>query len=216
MGWLERAGTAVGRGLMRVAGALLALGILIGVWVYLGSNQSTFNAVVDSAGDFASTAIVSGLDWGTEQMGGSASTAQQATAEPKTLWVENKAPARWPVKQAVAEWNKDLTSVQLKVGKCPSRAVCIRVSQDEVYTPAGEPLVLGRTATLFGTRVTFNAKAAGQPASYRLFTACHELGHALGLDHDQPRGSCMHASARGAATRPAAADYAAVNEKYSR
>lgn len=214
MDWMEKAAGAIGRGLMRIALALLALGVVIGVFVYLGNNQRQFNRVVDAGGYAGTSLLVSTLTWIGDKAGGG-STGQAATAGPETIWVENKAPARWPVRQAVAQWNRGLTTVQLRIGKCPADAECIKVSQTSLVRDAGQPLVLGVTSTLFGKRVKLNAAAVGHvPASYLAFSTCHELGHALGLEHRASRGSCMFPSAAGASTRPDRADYVAVNEKH--
>lgn len=206
--------------------AFVAVGIAIGTWVYLGSHQANFNAAVNSGGNFATNAVTTAFDWGSAKMGGSTSGGQAATAGPQTIWVENTAPNRWQVGRAIKVWNEGLTTVQLKGGKCHSGAECIKVTQEKVFTPEGESLVLGKTSTWFGRKIRLNSDAVGQvPGSAYAYTSCHELGHALGLNGDELGGhdghstskrSCMFPSAAGAWTKPAKADFDAVNSQPGR
>jgi Matrixin len=200
----------------QVLAFLVAVGLIIGFFTWAFNNKQTFTAVAGSVGNAGASVVIGTADWIAEQAGGSPTSSNAAHAGPETIWVEKDASAvRWPVGRAVVEWNRGLTSVKLRVGKCHDGAECIKVSQAELYTPEGQSLVLGKTQTLFGKRVKLNAAAVGHvPASYLQFAACHELGHALGLEHRSALTSCMHASAKGAATRPDRTDFARVNAEY--
>jgi len=210
-GIIDRAKAAAWGALVLV----IAVGLVIGGFTWAFNNKPTFTRVAGSVGNAAASVVIASADWVTQQAGGSAATAQAATAGPETIWVESTAPSGWAVSRAIKVWNRGLTAAQLKAGKCRQGEPCIHVSQGQVYTQEGQPLVLGKTSTLFGKRIVFNRSAVGAvPSRDFAFASCHELGHALGLEHSASKGSCMFPSAAGAALAPAAADFAAVNAQY--
>ena len=195
-------------------GFLVAAGLVIGFFTWMTNNTDRFTAVASSWGNAASTVAVTTGDWVTEKASGDAATAD--VSEAKVVWVENKAPARWPVRRAVATWNKGLTAVQLKVGKCQPGAGCIKVAEASYLAPNDGGVTLGKTTRLFGTSVRFNRDAVHRvPAAYLAVSTCHELGHALGLKHRAAKTTCMNATVgTGSVSRPDATDFASVNAKY--
>lgn len=195
---------------------LLYAALIFGLFTFITTQPNTSKQVVSHVANAAAAVTISTADWVAAKAGGGAATAQAATTGPQVIYVQNEAPLRWHVGRAIKLWNAGLTNVQLRAGDCVSGSQCIKVKQGEVFTPDGQPLRLGQTQKLFGKRITFNAEAVRQhvPASYYMFASCHELGHALGLDHRTVASSCMHASAQGAATRPDRTDFANVNNEY--
>jgi hypothetical protein len=194
---------------------LIFAGALVN-WSHSHPKQS--QATTDKVITAGASAISWAADGITGATGGSAATAEGvSTAD--TVWVENKAPGYWPVAQAVAAWNKGLTSVQLKVGACRDGALCIRVSEAS-YLPEGDNggATLGRTTQFLvgAPSVKFNREAAHRvPRSFLAVAACHELGHALGQPHREARTTCMQpVVGHGVPARPDKVDFADVNKRY--
>lgn len=212
MGWIENAFSVAVRVLWKIAIFVVGL-VIIGALVHWGQNNP---AQAQSTTDKVMTAGASTVGWAadgvTSMTGGDA--AHEGTASMETIWVQSTAPARWQVNRAIMVWNRGLTGVQLKAGECQSGSQCIKVSQGQVYTPKGESLILGKTSTWFGKKIKFNSDAVGRvTVSDMAYTSCHELGHALGVPHSASKLSCMYPSAKGAAGRPAQADFDAVNSR---
>lgn len=194
--------------------AIFLLVVIAATITWARGNPAQAQATTNKVMTAGASVIGWAADGVTGMTGGSA--GQAATTGPETIWVDSKAPAGWHVAQAVATWNKGLTTVKLRVGRCVDGEKCIHVSQVSYLAPEGGRLTLGRTSTFFGLSVKFNKAAVGQvPASFFQVAACHELGHALGAGHNPSRGSCMHATIGvGVPARPDATDFATVNAKY--
>jgi hypothetical protein len=101
---------------------------------------------------------------------------------------------RWPVAAAAEKWDNDNpTDYRYTTTPCPAGAQCVVVQQKELAAPA-----VGTTATAFsGTAIvsaaivldtTFGKTGS---AARRRNVVCHELGHALGLQHRTGTTSCM-------------------------
>lgn len=127
--------------------------------------------------------------------------AQSASATVTTrfrnhiVYVENHAPG-FPVRRA-AEDLDNYNGLDLRVvRRCPNGAACIRV-----YTRWNFPgRTIGSTRMFISGGHTVAVKIIlerkwGNSASYqkRRALACHELGHAIGLNHDGGY-TCMNAS----------------------
>lgn len=127
--------------------------------------------------------------------------AQNASAYVSTrfhnhiVYVENHAPG-FPVRRA-AEDLDNYNGLDLRVVRhCPVEEACIRV-----YTQRNLPgRAIGVTYTFMSGGHTVGAKVVlerkwGRHATYRerRAVACHELGHAIGLNHDHGH-TCMNST----------------------
>lgn len=133
--------------------------------------------------------------------------------------------AAWPVSKAVYSWNQTpgIDSSYL-YNSCPFKAGarCIDVFSDDYGDSGWNGLTSFRLATdrsgrfiESATRVQLNDHYAPNSAQRRR-TACHELGHALGLGHTQSLASCMHApSGRSSIDTGGTDDFAYLANVYS-
>lgn len=134
-----------------------------------------------------------------------------------TVYVENHAGSRWPVRKAAENLDNGSSLDLVVVDRCPAGKPCVKV-----YDVASIP---GRTvgreqSTSWGDR-TYSSKITlddgwGREASKRkrLTAVCHELGHAVGLAHTSSRGSCMFENVSKASTKISKAQRRALNRIY--
>jgi hypothetical protein len=120
----------------------------------------------------------------------------------------------WPVQQAMANWR-----IPVFYGTCNPAVNCIHVTE--------VPALPNTASGLQEAGSTVMTMTAGRPTSVqvqladnapnlpgrRLETACHELGHAFGLGHDNT-GGCMRAGVDGLHTVPSFQELARLKQLY--
>lgn len=131
----------------------------------------------------------------------------------RVIYLENHAPlATWPVYYAAWSWAK-YGDVQFRMEPCRGRTPCIHVyhyaSTDGLHGKFVDWYLSGKKIR---TDVYLNARYQGG-VNQRRATTCHELGHALGLDHRSWGQSCMRGMT-GAAGLPDAKDYWDLSRLY--
>lgn len=154
-------------------------------------------------------------------------TTQPADAAPKlkpyhwpssVVYVENHAGKRWPVRRA-AENLDNGSSLDLRVVKrCPAGKPCIVV--DSVRSLRGD--VVGHTHNRYrgseqlSSRITLDdGWGRSVPRRWRLANVCHELGHAVGLEHSKSRrGTCMRVGFKHVVPHLSKADRRALDRIY--
>ena len=130
--------------------------------------------------------------------------------KPAVYFVNSAGPA-WPVRAAAAEWAAVATKVAVRYGPCPrpkpADVKCRLVREGTGLSDTN----IGAT-TLLTHNVRFNPDYAGLPYPQRLAATCHELGHALGVEHNDAADSCMNPEiGQGTSTRPGKRDVARLN-----
>ncbi len=129
----------------------------------------------------------------------------------------------WPVHDAAIKWDEAANiDVDWEVAGAYSNcgAECVRVralanDEDPLFGPnctgaAGYWTNYAPDASYHwgeGNEVRLNRSCNSESGSYKKAIVCHELGHALGLDHSSSTGSCMYKYAGGAASTPGEHQY---------
>jgi hypothetical protein len=125
--------------------------------------------------------------------------AKSGAARPVIDFVDH-ASSRWPVGRAVTEWNRtsgiDSIYRPASAGCDGSPAHCVQVTSGN-YGNVGWVGQTSRTTNAAQTyfthaNVKFNDYYASSALSNQWNSACHELGHVLGLGHNTSSGSCMY------------------------
>ncbi len=126
-------------------------------------------------------------------------TASPADATPyrweeSVVYVENHASAKWQVRRAANNLSKGSSLTLRVVGQCPPSSPCIRVY--DTYNIPGS--TIGRTSsrssdghTVDATVYLENKWAQKANRKQRRGLTCHELGHAVGLQHSSRGNTCM-------------------------
>ncbi|GLW32669.1 hypothetical protein [Actinoplanes regularis] len=116
------------------------------------------------------------------------------------VYFRDYTPAAWPVKASVAEWNKSPgVDSYWTTGACPTggrHCVPVRAANSGANGIYAETDMEVDSVGFFidGTvRVDFNNYYSSTDDNRG--TACHELGHALGLAHNGSTSSCLYNSA---------------------
>lgn len=129
----------------------------------------------------------------------------------RVVYVEDHTGTGWPVREATRVWDAS-TDLSVRYGQCRAHAVCVRVYEGW-YGRNGHAAdtILAPSGALRGATIRFN-DSYRQNAHNRRQAACHEQGHALGLDHSPGNGSCMYyKETADAALYPSAQDKAMIN-----
>jgi len=122
------------------------------------------------------------------------------------------------VKLAAAEWAR---SSRIRIGfvtRCPSRFYCVKVYDGRWNKPMAGWATLNadpRTNYAWYGTLHLNNRYLTSSATRRK-TACHELGHVVGLDHRRSGRTCMRDGFGTMYGHPDATDYTNLRKIYAR
>lgn len=100
----------------------------------------------------------------------------------------------WPVSAAAERWDDDNpVDFRYTTQACPKGAQCVVVRQAELAPPAVGSAATGRVGNdiVSASVVLDTTFGRTNNTTRRRNVVCHELGHALGLQHRTGKGSCM-------------------------
>jgi Matrixin len=146
--------------------------------------------------------------------------ARNGYAHPQVYFIDNTSSA-WPVAAAVPPWNQAHGVDSLyRFATCPAAAGihCVTTTNgnfgDTGWDGQTNMQIDANHNFVDGMSIQFNDYYQETASEHRTVT-CHELGHALGLDHNSSTNSCMFAGGAPSATTPAADDYTLLADIYS-
>lgn len=134
------------------------------------------------------------------------------------VYVVDYTDSHYPVDQAAGEWTTpEITFAHAFA--CPAYRACVNVSYSATL-PANEIgseisyHLPANPAITYHAEIRLTTHAANLSQHERLTLACHELGHALGLDHDAS-GSCLVPFVSPTTpTTPSASDFSELRSLY--
>jgi hypothetical protein len=100
----------------------------------------------------------------------------------------------WPVSAAAERWDDDNpVDYRYTTKPCPTGSQCVTVRQAELASPTVGATVIGRVGTDIRSATVTLDTTFGRTNSNarRRNVVCHELGHALGLQHRTATSSCL-------------------------
>ncbi|WP_146231640.1 matrixin family metalloprotease [Lentzea atacamensis] len=183
-------------------------------------------ALVNGAGDVS--AQVAACSYGTARTWPTGTTcfsrwSYNGWARPQ-MYFRDRSNSLWPVGRAVTKWNEtsgiDSHYRTFSAG-CPSSTVHCVIVYNAAYGKTGEwDGVVGMTKRTLNAAQTYTTGAYialnesyGGTEAQRWNTACHEIGHVLGLDHNTSTASCMY-YARTSQRYPNANDFTLLETYY--
>jgi hypothetical protein len=114
------------------------------------------------------------------------------------MYIEDHTSAKWPVYASQIEWNKSCCVGAYYAGsQCPSTVHCVKAVEG-YYGTAAPYNWFGYTRWTYDANHHFVSVDIRYNNSYALnatqirHTTCMEQGHALGLDHEAAKTSCMY------------------------
>lgn len=152
----------------------------------------------------------------------------------RTIWIENHARSIWQIQLTPAIWRLG-TGLHINYGTCHAGYPCIKVYSGNYGSgmPRSRDFPNGlncgtswvgctgwwfKNSRLSTVNIFMNDRFSWYPWSQRVQTACHEMGHALGLwkawEYTVRDDSCMYYIATGNNRWPNAYDQATLDRMY--